>query len=170
VALSSRLPQVIDALVSLARALPGHRDPESETVTSGVPVFDGPSYGITSDRAVTWIAVGWSGDPDAPEDAGGAMQVTAALGDKQRDEAGSIRVRVVSQTGDRRGAAMKTCRDAAFAEMALIEGLCRSTPRLGLSPTWMAKSQVDNRYTYRQEIIAGPVFTLTFEVGFVARI
>lgn len=164
--LPSRLPYVIDALVALARALPGHRSPEA--TTAGVPVFDGPEYGITSDRAATWVAVGWSGDPDQPEDAGEAAQTTEALGDKQRGEAGSIRVRVVSQLGDRGG--MKTCRDAAFAEMAAIESMIRADPRLGLSPTWMSKAEMSNRYSYRQEMAAGPVFTLTFEVGFLARI
>jgi hypothetical protein len=164
---SSRLPAVIDALVGLCRAASGHRDPESTTITVGVPVFDGPEYGITGDRATAWLAIGWSGDPDQPEDGGDAEQVIAALGNRSRAEAGSIRCRACGQTGDRD---MASARNAAFTEMAVVESICRNTPTLGLTQAWMMHAEIGDRYMYRQEYNAGAVFTLDFRVVFKARI
>lgn len=165
---TARLPAVLDALVALARAEPGHRDPES--ATSGVPVFDGPQYGITSDRLTTWLAIGWSGDPDSPEDAAEAGQTIGTIGSaaRTRDELGEIRCRAVSQTGDR--AAPKATRDAVFAEMAVMETICRTNPTLGLDPSWMRRATIANRYSIRQENKAGPVCTLDFVIEFRTRI
>lgn len=165
---TASLPAVLDALVTLARASAGHRDPEARL--SGVPVFDGPQYGITADRAGTWLAIGWSGEPDAPEDAGDGEQTIATIGnaDRTRDDGGEIRCRAVSQSGDR--AAMKAARDAAFAEMALLETICRTNPTLGLDPSWMRRATVSGRYSIRQEYAAGPVCTLDFLIEYKARI
>lgn len=162
---TSRLPYVIDGLVAALRATTGYRDPE--TALPGIPVFDGPEYGITADRAFTWLCVGWSGDPDTPEDAGDAGQVIAALGNRQREETGAIRLRAVSSSGDRD---MKACRDAAFAVMGTVEQLCRTTPQLGLDPAWMREAQIADRYRLRQSYDSGAVFELDFTVGYRARI
>jgi hypothetical protein len=166
-AYTSRVPLVVDALVNAGRAFTGHRAPTA--ATSGVPVFDGPEYGITSDRAVTWAAVGWSGMPGAAEDAGDAGQRTAALGDRKREERGGVRLRICSQIGDRK-ADMKVVRDFAFDEFALWENYVRTTPRLGLSPQWMQHAEIARDYTWRQEINAGPIVTINAYVVFVTSI
>jgi hypothetical protein len=165
---TARIPDVIDALVALARAASGHRDPEA--VTSGIPVFDGPQYGITSDRVTTWLAIGWSGEPGLPEDAADAEQTIGPIGNavRARDERGEIPCRAVCQTGDR--AAPKRARDAAFAEMAVMEDITRTNPTLGLDPSWMRLSYVTGRYSLRQENDAGSKCTLDFIVGFRTRI
>jgi len=165
---TARLPYVIDALVSLARAASGHRAPEA--VAAGVPVFDGPEYGITADRVTTWLAVGWSGEPDAPEDAADAEQTIGPIGNaaRARDERGEIPCRAVCQTGDR--AAPKLARDAVFTEMAVLEAICRTNPTLGLDPSWMRYASVTGRYSLRQENDAGSKCTLDFTVGFRTRI
>lgn len=162
---TSRLPYVIDALVTLLRATSGYRDPES--TGAGIPVFDGPEYGIVGDRATTWLCVGWSGDPDAPQDGGEASQVIASLGNVHREETGSIPLRVVSQSGDRD---MQARRNAAFAAMGAVEDLVRGTPQLGLDASWMREAHLSGRYSYRQEYNAGAVFTLDFPIAFRARI
>lgn len=165
---TASLPYVLDALVALARASAGHRDPEA--LVSGIPVFDGPQYGITSDRAGTWLAIGWSGEPDSPEDAGDGEQAIATIGNaaRSRDDDGEIVCRAVSQSGDRTG--IKIARDAVFAEMALLETICRTNPTLGLDPSWMRYARLTRRYSIRQEYAAGPVCTLDFFVGYKSRI
>jgi hypothetical protein len=166
---TSRVPSVIDALLAAWRAVPGHYDPMADTPTERlVPVFDGPEYGITADRVVTWGAVGWAGDPDTEEDGGDADQNIAALGNRSRDEVGSIRCRIVSQTGDR--APIKAARDAAFAEFAVVENLCRTTPTLGANQGWMSHVEVTRGYRWRQEYREGPLVTIDFTVLFKARI
>lgn len=162
---TSRLPYVIDALVAALRATSGYRAPTA--TTSGIPVFDGPEYGITADRAQTWLCVGWSGDPDAPQDGGEASQVIASLGNVQREEAGSIPIRIVSQSGDRD---MQARRLAAFAAMGTVETYVRTTPRLGLDPSWMREAHFAGRYSYRQRYDSGAVFELDCAVDFRARI
>lgn len=164
---TSRVPLVVDALVDLLRATAGHYDPTSASSAGAVPVFDGPEYGITSDRVVTWLAVGWSGDPDAVEDGGDTGQRIAALGNRSRDEVGSVRCRVVSQSGDR---LMKPVRDAAFAEVAVVEQLLRTNPTLGLNQGWMSHAEVGEQWRWRQEYKAGAVVTIDFPVLFKARI
>jgi hypothetical protein len=162
---TSRLPAVIDGLVAALRATSGYRDPE--TAVSGIPVFDGPQYGISGDRVATWLCVGWSGDPDAPEDAGDAAQTIAALGNRQREEIGTIKMRAVSSSGDRD---MRARRDAAFAAMGTVEQLCRTTPQLGLDPAWMREAQIADRYRWRQHYDEGAVCELDFTVEYRARI
>jgi hypothetical protein len=165
---TARLPYVIDALVSLARAATGHRDPES--TATGIPVFDGPQYGITSDRVTTWLAIGWSGEPDAPQDAAEGEQTIGPIGNvaRARDERGEIPCRALCQTGDR--APPKAARDVVFAEMAVLENITRTNPTLGLDPSWMRYSYIMNRYSLRQENDAGSKCTLDFTFGFRTRI
>lgn len=168
--ITSRWPTVLDALITQLRALSGHRDPESTSVLTGIPIFDGPQYGIMSDRAATWWSVGWSGDPDAPEDAGDVTQDIGPLNPvvRPRDEVGLIQCRIVTQTGDR--GRMKAARDATFTELGLLEVLLRSTPTLGLDQSWMRYVSLVGRARFQQQYVAGPVFTLDCSVGFKARI
>lgn len=161
---TTRLPYVIDALVDGLRALTGYRAPDE---ASGTPVFDGPEYAITGDMPVTWVAVGWSGDPDAPQTGADGGQVIASLGNRSREETGLVRMRVVSQAGDRD---MKARRDAAFAVMADVENLVRTDPLIGLDPVWMREAEIGDRYTIQQEFAEGPVCIVDFAVTYRARI
>lgn len=164
-AYTSRLPYVIDGLVTLLRAQSGYRDPEA--TTTGIPVFDGPQYGITGDRTTTWVCVGWSGDPESPTEGASAAQVIATLGNRAREETGSVALRVVSQAGDRD---MQSRRNAAFTAMGVLETALRNDPLAGLNPDWMREAQVGDRYTVEQRFDAGAVFVLDFAVLYRARI
>jgi hypothetical protein len=147
------------------RAQAGYRDPES--ATSGIPVFDGPEYGITGDNADTWLCVGWSGDPDAPQSGASASQTIATLGNRSREEIGSINLRAMSQKGDRD---IQARRNAAFAVMGDLETLLRNDPLIGLSPLWMREAQIGERYSIEQRFDGGAQFTLDFVIFYRARI
>lgn len=165
---TSRLPYVIDGLVTLARAFSAHRDPR--TRGTGIPVFDGADYGLIGDRGHLWTVIGWSGDPDAVEDAASVVQTLANSGNpaRQRDERGQIRLRITAQRGDRD--IMKTTRDLVFAELGLFEQAFRDDPTIGLSPSWMREIQLNNEFTLRAYYDQGPICQWTGSVEYRARI
>ena len=128
-----RAGQVIDRLLVLARALPGHRDPNGTTSTDGlVTVYDGPEIRATDDAIdQTFVVIGWSGaDPDALEPAASSNWVAGPIAatTRPRDETTVIACKVISQ----RGELMKAARDAAIAELEAVAGICRSDPSLGI--------------------------------------
>lgn len=122
---TSRLGDVIDALVTLLRAETGFRAPDTES--DDIPVYDGPEASEgdmhTEPRLVI---VGYS-------PAGGAatfeqVGVTMAAGTRPRDETGTVYFSLIVNNGDTVAAAR-----AAVLEMcAPLETLVRTNPDLGL--------------------------------------
>ena len=121
---TSRLDDVINALLSLLRAETGYRAPSTEG--TGVPVFDGPE--VAGDRFTEpqLIIVG-----DSP--AGGAatfeqVGVTMAATTRPRDETGTVYVSAIANDGNTPAEA----RASALALVATVETLVRTNPDLGL--------------------------------------
>jgi len=132
--METRLAQVMDRLVELARALPGHRGPTDYTTADDlITVYDGPEIRATDDRAPGGhLVIGWPGDSADTVTAAGSTSVEAgpiASTARPRDEVGTIICRAIQ---DQAGTA-KDARDGALAQIASVAALCRSDPSLGLN-------------------------------------
>jgi hypothetical protein len=128
-----RVGQVIDRLLVLTRALPGHRDPNGTTSTDGlVTVYDGPEVRSTDDAIDnTLLVIGWSGtDTDALEEAASSSWTSGPIAStvRPRDETTIVACKVISQRGD----SPKAARDGAVAEVEALAQLCRNDPSLGI--------------------------------------
>jgi hypothetical protein len=116
----SRMPEAVDAVIGAIG------------LATALPVRDGPV--LTADPGDA-IYIGYNGNPEDEGEAGTSQQEWAGLGAKKRDENLTITGAVVCSNGD--GDA-KVARDAAYAQLALIEGAIHPSPSLGMSaPTWM---------------------------------
>jgi hypothetical protein len=170
-----RIGQVIDRLVALSRASAGHRAPDGTDSTTGlVTVYDGPEVRATDDAEDnTFLIIGWSGDLDdglTPAGAGAWKAGPIANQVRPRDESTAVTCKVVSQ----RGESPKLARDAAIAEVALIAGLCRSDPTLGVDSSATIGGVRTRAFvtagTMVQYLAKGYVCELDFEVYYDARV
>jgi len=128
-----RLSQLIDQILVLARALPGHRAPDGTSSTAGlVTVYDGPEIRSTDDAIdTTWLVIGWSGDDlDQLEEAATSTWTSGPIAAivRPRDETTTVNCKAVSQ----RAETMKAARDGAVAEVEAVAQLCRNDPSLGI--------------------------------------
>lgn len=129
-----RTGQVIDALVSICRGTTGHRAPGATLSTLGlVTVYDGPELFSTDDAIDdTLLIIGWSGESSdqLSTTARGSFRTgPIAATVRPRDEATTIACKAISQ----RAETAKQARDAAIAELAVVAGVCRSDPSLGIN-------------------------------------
>lgn len=161
----TRLLTVARQLAALQRARPGFRAPDAET--SGTPVFLGPVYGITGDHAATWLAVLWAGTPDRTTEAAESGQAAATLGNRGRDERGSIRCRARASTGDRDTAAVEAAVDVVLAS---FEDLLRTNPTLGLDQSWMRSAELGDGMRFTPRFGSGFTLDVDFTVTYRARI
>lgn len=154
---TSAIPDIIDALVSLAdAALP-------DTVT----VYDG--FGV-SDQAGDFLMVGVE-DPDRNDAASSAdtSQSAATMGTpRNRNETGTVTCAALSSNGD---GDQKAARDAVFAIAAAVASACRANPSLGLTgyQSLVAEYGSDQRLMQNQ-FEDGAEAVLIFAVRFRARI
>lgn len=166
---TSRLPAVIDALLALMRATTGYRDPSAAVSAALVPVFDGPTIGVSGDHATRWLSIGWAGDPESPEDAGVAEQAVATGGNNTRDEVGTIRCRAAAQGGETDPTPLSTLRLQAAAIVGDVELLLRTNPTLGIvAPRMFAR--IGEVGALRPSITRGPSVTADFTVIYDTRI
>jgi hypothetical protein len=150
---TSALPAVIDALVTLATAaLP------SVTVIDGVGISGSPG---------DYLMIGVD-DPDAdrPATAGDVQQVRATMSGA-RDETGTVTCCAYSWNGN---GDQKAARDAAFATVAAVENILRTTsPTLGVSA--VLKTEFGDRTTVSQaQTETGTDCLVIFSVAYLARI
>lgn len=119
-ATSSRVPQLIDALLAALTAAAG---------LDGVKVVDGPL--VSNSSASEWVFVGYDADPEGEFSTASTTQQWAGLGAKAKDEdivlTGAVLVR-------RGSTDVKSCRDRTFAIFAEVESVVRADPALGLPP------------------------------------
>jgi hypothetical protein len=118
---TSRVPDVIDALVALFAAAPG---------LAGVKVLDGPV--VTGSPLKDVVFVGYDGDPD--EDGGLAVEFSqewASIGQRARDETFTVTCAVLAWRGS---TAVRPVRVRAFALLAAVEDALRAAPDLGQPP------------------------------------
>ncbi|MDX3353894.1 hypothetical protein PV703_11350 [Streptomyces sp. ME01-24h] len=114
----SRVPELIDALVEMAKADDG---------LAGVRVTDGPE--VSEDDAPDWLIVGFDGDPDgeflAAQTEGGWSDLATG-----REEQFQLVVAAIAKRGDTN---MRAARLRAYAIGGRLEALLRADPRVGLS-------------------------------------
>jgi hypothetical protein len=118
---TSRVPDVIDALVAAFKAAPG---------LAGVKVFDGPP--VTGSPLKAAVFVGYDGDPDEQE--GLAVEFSqewASIGQRARDEAFTVTCAVLAWSG---ATAVRAVRERAFELLAAVEDALRAAPDLGQPP------------------------------------
>lgn len=124
--MSSRVPEVLDALVSRATA-PG--------VLDGVQVTDGPE--VTDSQAQDWLLVGFDGAPDggyeAAQTVGGWSDLATG-----REEQFTVTVAVLVL---RAANQIKDARQRAYEIAAVVEQWLRADPSLGLASLEMAIEQ-----------------------------
>jgi hypothetical protein len=166
---STQWASVALAATSLMRGTAGYRSPEA--AGTGIPVFFGPEYGITADRASTWLSIAWSGDPDLPQPAGGVTQdpATLAAGTRPRDETGQIHCRACVQNGETGDAAFEAATLAAYQVVADVEALTRTNPTLGMAQPTMLWAFVTADAPILQ-FQGGPVAAVDFTLTYQARL
>lgn len=153
---TSVLPAVIDALVTLADA-----------ALSSVEVYDG--IGASNDPG-DFLMVGVE-DPDIESAAFSAdvQQERLAMAGA-RKEAGTVTCCALSWNGDASNAGQKAARDAAFATVAAVETILRTTsPTLGVSG--VLKTEFGDRITVSQaQDASGASCMAIFSVAYLAQI
>ncbi|MET9815328.1 hypothetical protein [Streptomyces sp. NPDC006355] len=115
--MGSRVPEVIDRLVELARA---------DTALSEVRVADGPE--ITEDTDLDWLIVGFDGDPAGDFQAAQTVGGWAGLGTR-REEQFQVMVAAIAQRGD---GEVRAARMRAYEIGARVEEWLRADPSIGL--------------------------------------
>lgn len=177
IAAPTRWHEVVDALVTQARALPGSRAAGDDLDPDGLLVLDGPEVWLTGDTATRILVVGWTLDDD--RDNGEASQVVATLGRAKRDETGFVICQAIAQTGSLElpdasytepRMTAKALRDLAFGVFATVADLLRADPSLGLATARMF-ADIGERLTPRQYLTdTGAVCSVEFQVRYDTRI
>ncbi len=176
---ATQWPAVVDALVELARALPGHRGPADNSDEDLVLVLDGPEFELTGDLAPTFLIVGGALDVDG-EGHGESGQAVATLGRHDRDDSGEVRCQVVAQTGGLvlpsdvvtvGRETVKALRDRARAVLDGLDAAVRTDVTLGITARRMV-AEIGPRITFRQYQVdgGGAVVSIEFVVAFKSRI
>ena len=134
---------------------------------------------MAGDPGPAFLVIGGSIEDDATGDSG---QVYATIGNRTRDENGSVMCNAVAQLG---GVNLtdpdlisnvpqdtwKTLRATTFAIMASLEGAIRTDPTLGISNVPRMEITMGTRIVPRQYLTEhGAVVSVTFAVDYVTRI
>ncbi|MEW2570497.1 hypothetical protein [Streptomyces sp. NPDC047070] len=122
--MASRVPEVIEALVLLAKTEPAYEaGPDG---TGGVVVADGPQ--VTDSAAPEWLVVGFDGDPngdfESAQTVGGWSDLAGG-----REEEFQITVAAIVNRGD---TDVVVARRRAYEIGARVEEWLRADPGLGL--------------------------------------
>lgn len=117
--MGSRVPEVIDALVTLGQA-------EASAELAGVQVADGPE--VTSSGAADWLIVGFDGDPAGDFQAAATVGGWAGLGSR-REEQFQVTVAAISSRGD---TDVRAARARVYEIGARVEAWLAADPRIGL--------------------------------------
>lgn len=114
------MPEAVDAVIGAV------------ALATTLPVYDGP---VPTGDPGNAIYIGYNGNPEDEGEAGTSQQEWAGLGAKKRDENLTITGAIVITNGDGNA---KIARDAAYVQLALVEGAIHPSPAVGMSaPTWM---------------------------------
>ncbi|TQL21968.1 hypothetical protein [Streptomyces sp. SLBN-134] len=116
--MGSRVPQVIDALVTLARA---------DAALADVRVSDGPE--VTDSSAKDWLIVGFDGDPAGDFQAAQTLGGWAGLSARSREEQWQVMVAAIAQRGD---TDVRAARVRAYEIGARVEEWLAADPSIGL--------------------------------------
>ncbi|WP_309049238.1 hypothetical protein [Streptomyces sp.] len=150
--MGSRVPEVIETLVALARADLG---------LEGVRICDGPE--VTGDTDLDWLVIGFdgdaSGDFEAAQTVGGWSDLSGG-----REEEFQLTVAAIATSGDTDIAAART---RAYEIAERVEAWLRTSPGLGLrsleaavAGTRLVQDQTDRGAQVRLLLsVAGRAFT-----------
>lgn len=116
--MGSRVPEVIDALVALARTDPALAD---------VRVSDGPE--VTDTSARDWLIVGFDGDPAGDFQAAQTVGGWAGLGARSREEQFQVMVAAIAQPGS---TDVRAARVRAYEIGGRVEAWLAADPSIGL--------------------------------------
>ncbi len=151
---TSALPALINALVTNATA-----------ALTDVDVYDG--FGVTSDPAQNVLHIGVDDvNSNAEAFSGYAQQQWANANHTSRDEEGHVVCAASSWNGD--GDA-KAARDSAFATVAAVENMLRTTPAQGL-PTLLWTSMGGRIALSQWQDSGGATAVVIFTIAYRARI
>lgn len=149
---------LIDTLHTLATAaLP------STLVQDGTGVTDDPG---------DFLMIGIE-DPDVDgfSDSAESRHTWAGLGNRARDEEGSVSCCALSWNGNSDSTAQKAARDGAQAIVAAVEGFVRTDPNLGGAVAGLQWVRFGERLVVRQiQGEAGAVCLVFFQIAFRARL
>jgi hypothetical protein len=154
----TRLPDVIDAIVTQAPDAPGM--PVGIVVSDGYPIGELPQ---TDDLLL--VGVEDPADPDRA-DSGDTTQEFALSAGRSRDEAGSVRCCIGTVDGD--GVA-KTARDRAVSILGALAALARSSA-IPFGLQGLRKVGVTDVRLYQNQTEAGAECLLVFSLTYIARI
>lgn len=115
--MGSRVPELIDALVTQLQAATG---------LSGAIVVDGPEVSETS--APDWLIVGWSGEPDGDFQAAQTVGGWASLSTDRQEEL-QVTVTAIATRGD---TDVRAARVRVYEIAAVLETLLFANPSVGL--------------------------------------
>ncbi|WP_320784196.1 hypothetical protein [Streptomyces sp. CRN 30] len=150
--MASRVPEIIDTLVALAKADPA---------LAGVRVADGPE--VTGDSVPDWLVIGFDGDPsgdfEAAQTAGGWSDLATG-----REEEFLITVAAIANRGD---TDIVAARRRAYEIAERVGTWLRTSPDLGLvsleasvAGTRLVQDQTDQGAQARLLLtVAGRAFT-----------
>jgi len=141
----SQWPVVLYALVDLLRAQSGFRAPLTPSTTSSessVLVLDGPEHMLTADQGALLLVIG--GSIDDPKASGNAQQANGPIGNRARDETGTVLCQAIAQIGGvnlsvprlATSVPQDTWRSltlAAFAIVGTVEDVLRLDPTAGIT-------------------------------------
>lgn len=159
---TSRVPAVIDALVTICKA--------ASTIGQATPpisVYDGPDLTTAADEQILWIGMD---DPDSEQAPIGAdsSQQFAGLGTRQRNEEGTIHCVVQCWSGD---TTIRTARLQAYAVVASVETLIRTDATIGGTLSTVAGwAEVDGLQLHQNQTDKGAVARVSFHIKYKARI
>jgi hypothetical protein len=172
---STAVHDVISAVVSGLRAVPGFRSPWA--TSEGTTVYDTVEVLLSDEAEKSLLIVGWPGrDPvgDANGEAADAAQAIATLGTQQhRDEEGLVRCLAVRQTGDHEVAqgVVPGLRAACTTTTNAVDTWLRANGSLGLVPAYRELTARFGAVTgFRPYVAAGLVAELEFTIVYRARL
>lgn len=122
--MGSRVPEVIDVLVQLAKTEDAYE--ASADHPCGVVVADGPQ--VTDDESPDWLVVGFDGDPDGDFESAQTVGGWSDLGGG-REEEFQVTVAAISNRGDANNVA---ARARVYEIAARVEAWLMADPSLGL--------------------------------------
>ena len=156
-ATTSQVPALIDALITQC----------PNVMPDGVIVQDGLGTDGTPGDYL-YVGVGAEFGTGSSVRSADTQQVKATLGSgRSRDETGTVVCAAYSWNG---GGDQKTVRDAAYAIVAAVETLLRTSPNLGIAAGGMFDAELGSQWLDQSSDANGVDALIVFEIKFRARI
>lgn len=172
--LQTRVPGVIDTVVTGMRATTGYRTP-GDTGT-GFPVFDGPElYLHELPNTVGYLVIGYVDDPSEPSPSSESMFAQGPMGPQHsRDETATISCLASASHGDADDGSASAIRALTVGIMGDVANYCRINPSLGLDTSGVVGGIRTRAFvtagTMFQYLNGGVVCDWVFTITYQARV